>query len=204
MNNLLTIGKKIRALAQTGINFSHNEYDLDRYNELLDISHTILSMNTGIKKNKVPAFFEHEQGYPTPKIDIRAAIFDQDNILLVKEKADNLWSVPGGWADIGYSPAEVAVKEVKEEAGLEVKANRLLAVVDKRNYKHPKSIYYAYKMFFECEIVGGVMRSGTETADVQFFNKNDLPQLSLNRITEDQIKMLFEQKENKNNMTIFE
>ena len=161
-------------------------------------------MNTGIKKNKVPAFFEHEQGYPTPKIDIRAAIFDQDNILLVKEKADNLWSVPGGWADIGYSPAEVAVKEVKEEAGLEVKANRLLAVVDKRNYKHPKSIYYAYKMFFECEIVGGVMRSGTETADVQFFNKNDLPQLSLNRITEDQIKMLFEQKENKNNMTIFE
>ncbi|WP_373751044.1 NUDIX domain-containing protein [Jeotgalibaca porci] len=134
----------------------------------------------------------NEVGYATPKVDVRAVIFKSDCILLVKEKADGKWSLPGGWGDIGLTPSEVAVKEVREEAGFDVKAHKLLAVFDKKCHPHPPSPYHVYKFFIQCDIVGGQAREGIETDDVAFFSKDDLPPLSVERNTESQIQIAFQ------------
>lgn len=138
---LLDIAKRLQAIAQAGITYSISDYDLERYNELQNISIDILKKLTDENVDKIKNLFTNETGYQTPKTDVRAVIFKDNKILMVKEKSDNSWSLPGGWSDIGYSPSEVVVKEVKEEAGLEVKAKKLLAVFDKKFHPHPPSLY---------------------------------------------------------------
>ena len=116
---------------------------------------------------------------------------------MVKEKVDGCWSLPGGWADVGYTPAEVAVKEVQEETGLIVKTVRLLAVMDKRNHSHPPEGWYVYKIFILCERIGGnILKNTTETSDIQYFSSNNLPPLSEPRNVISQIKLMFEYRDN--------
>jgi ADP-ribose pyrophosphatase YjhB (NUDIX family) len=119
-------------------------------------------------------------------------VFKENQILMVQEKIDGCWSLPGGWADIGYSAKEVVVKEVREEAGIEVKPLQLLAVWDKKHHPHPPSPYYTYKMFILCEIVSGEIAKGMETLDVRFFGQHELPELSVERNTQSQIQSMFE------------
>lgn len=147
-----------------------------------------MSGYTQVSPERIRMAFTAEDGYATPKVDIRAVVMRDGCILLVREKADGAWSLPGGWADIGLSPFQVAVKEVREEAGYEVIAERLLAVMDKQFHQHPPSPHHVYKCFVACSIAGGQASGGMETSEVGFFPLEHLPELSLERNTAEQIR----------------
>jgi ADP-ribose pyrophosphatase YjhB (NUDIX family) len=200
----LETAKRLQALAQSGLAYCDNQYDIERYEELRDISADIMSKYADIDITMVKDLFCNETGYQTPKVDIRGVIFKDNKILMVREKLDGAWALPGGWADIGLTPGEVAVKEVKEEAGLEVMPIRLLAVLDKKCHLHPPSPYHIYRIFIMCEMVGGSLRAGLETSDARFFGIHELPELSVERNTESQIKTMFEYLENPNKETLLD
>ncbi|MNJ36998.1 hypothetical protein D3C77_318030 [compost metagenome] len=183
--------KQIQALAQTGLAYTKDVYDAERYELLREISVDILDSYTTVDREIIELSFANERGYATPKVDIRGVVFKDNKVLLVREKHDGGWALPGGWGDIGLSPSEVAVKEIKEEAGYEVRPVRLLAVLDKKFHQHPPEPYHVYKIFIQCEIVGGEAAAGLETNGVAFYEENHLPQLSLQRNTEEQIKTMF-------------
>jgi ADP-ribose pyrophosphatase YjhB (NUDIX family) len=184
--------KRIHALAQIGLNFTQSDYDKDRYEELRNLSLQMMEDLTGIPPQRINNLFVDEKLYITPKTDVRAIVFKEGKILLVREIIDKCWCPPGGWADIGYSPAEVAIKEAKEEAGLDVRPTRLLAVLDKSKHPHPPSPFHVYKIFILCELVGGEWSGNTETLGADFFELTSLPELSLDRITHSQIELMYE------------
>ncbi|MES2733398.1 MAG: NUDIX hydrolase [Bacteroidota bacterium] len=195
-NDWLAIAKRIQAIAQAGLTYAENGYDQERYAELQNISLDILHHLTDEPVEKIRALFTNEIGYQTPKVDVRGVVFEEGKILMVREKIDGCWSLPGGWADVGYTPKEVAVKEVWEESGLVVEAVRLLAVLDKKCHQHPPTPYYSYKIFILCQVVGGALAQGLETSEVGYFEETHLPELSLDRITEPQIKLMFDMHRN--------
>jgi len=184
--------KQIQAISQAGLAYSKDIYDLDRFEQLRALSIDILNEYTDVESGKIRELFAGETGYATPKVDIRAVVFQDDRILLVKERLDQFWALPGGWADIGLSPKEVAVKETLEESGYEVRASRLLGIVDKKFHEHPPSPWHVYKIFIQCEITGGQALAGMETLEVGFFGEHELPQLSTERNTQTQLSKLFE------------
>jgi ADP-ribose pyrophosphatase YjhB (NUDIX family) len=195
-SQLLAYAQRLQSIAQAGLTYAANAYDVERYSEIRDLSVKFLQELTDEPFEKIVRVFAYETGYQTPKVDIRAVLFRGKNeILLVKEKIDNnRWTLPGGWADIGYTPSEVAVKEVKEEAGLDAKAVRLLALLDKREHGHPPEPWYVYKIFIRCEVVGGeLIHDTTETGGAQWFGKEEALKLDLStaRVTADQLKLLF-------------
>lgn len=184
--------KRIQAIAEIGLEFSDISYDIERYKELRETCLELLEKITDVPIQKIIPVIEEKNGYKTPKVDIRAAVFNEQNqILLVQEKVDEKWAMPGGWTDISYSPGEVAEKECFEEAGLEVKATRLLALMDKQKQEMPPAFEYIYKIFMLCEKQGNEISTGSETSDVGWFNENKLPELSLPRNTKAQISMMF-------------
>ena len=183
--------KQLQSLAQAGLAYSKDIYDVERFELIRNISVEMLSQQTGMEMTVIKDLFASETGYATPKVDIRAVIFKDNKILMVKENSDGSWSLPGGWADIGLTPSEVAVKEVKEESGFDVKAVKLLAVMDMKCHPHPPSPFHIYKMFIQCEIIGGQPMKGVETSAVEFFAENKLPPLSIARNTQTQIEMAF-------------
>ncbi|MCB0307182.1 MAG: NUDIX domain-containing protein, partial [Calditrichaeota bacterium] len=132
-----------------------------------------------------------EAGYPTPKVDVRGAVFRNNQILLVRERSDGRWTLPGGWADVNETPAECVVKEVREESGYHTRAVKLLAVWDKSQHSHPEHFFHTYKLFFRCEITGGAPAESLETDGVDFFNEDNLPPLSTDRTTPEQIRRMF-------------
>jgi len=188
--------KELQSIAQAGLTYSRDVYDLERFEQIREISMEIMSQYTKVDQSILKNLFANETGYPTPKVDIRAVIFEDNKILLVKENSDDSWSLPGGWADIGLTPSEVAIKEVKEESGFDVKPVKLLGVLDKKCHPHPPSPYHVYKIFIQCEIIGGGPQTGIETTAVGFFAENELPKLSEGRNTRSQIEMLFRQVNN--------
>ncbi|UQZ77411.1 ADP-ribose pyrophosphatase [Niallia circulans] len=188
--------KQLQAIAQAGLTYSKDTFDLERFEDIRKISLEIMSEYTKVDETRIRDLFANETGYATPKVDIRAVVFQDNKILMVKEKTDNSWALPGGWGDIGLTPAEVAVKEVQEESGFKVKAVKLIAVMDKKCHPHPPSPYHVYKMFIQCEIVGGEAQEGVETSSVGFFAKDDLPPLSIPRNTESQILLAFKHMAN--------
>lgn len=190
-NELITIAQRIRAMSQTALTYSTNDYEIDRSKELIEISDRIVAVVSGAKEEDIRANYRPVKEYVTPKVDIRAVIFnDKNEILLVKEKADGRWALPGGWSDVGYTPTEVVVKESKEETGFDVRVVRLLAVLDKRCYNHPASSLYIYKMCFQCELTGGDDELTFDILDRGFFALDHLPPLSLDRILPEQIQLL--------------
>ena len=184
--------KQIQAISQAGLAYSKDMYDLERFEMLRSLSVDILHSYTDVETGKIRSLFASETGYATPKVDIRAVVFEEDRILMVKEVIDGAWSLPGGWADIGLSPKEVAVKEVQEESGLEVAPVRLMGVLDKKFHDHPPEAWHVYKMFILCEVTGGDLTPGMETSGAAFFCRDELPPLSTGRVTEAQIRRLFE------------
>ncbi|MES2517758.1 MAG: NUDIX hydrolase [Bacteroidota bacterium] len=197
---LLSIAKRLQSIAQAGIFYSDDKpFDRERYQEIANISVQILGQLTDEPIEKIGNLFTQERdGYQTPKVDIRAVVFNESGeILMVKEKVDGRWSLPGGWADVGYTPAEVAVKEVQEETGLDVKTVRVLGIFDKRNHPHPPEGWYVYKIFILCEKIGGeISKDTTETSDIQYFSLENLPSLSEPRNVFSQIKMMFDYRNN--------
>ena len=184
--------KQMQAIAQTGLTYAKDVYDIERYEMLRDMSVDILANYSSVGKEKIALTFASDSGYTTPKVDIRGVVFRDGKILMVQEKRDGEWALPGGWADIGLSPTEIAVKEVKEESGFDVAPVRLLAVLDKKCHNHPPEPYHVYKMFILSEIVGGSALPGIETTAAEFFELGNLPPLSIERNTQKQIALMFE------------
>jgi len=185
--------KRIQALAEIGLEFSNSNYDIERYEEIQEICLEMLGQLTDVPITKIKAIIQEKNGYKTPKVDVRAVVFNPDGqILLVQEKADGCWALPGGWADVGYTPRMIAEKECFEEAGLTVKANRLIAVMDKTAQHMPPEFEYVYKLFIRCEPIGTQISSGHETDNVGWFNEHELPELSKPRNIESQIHLMFE------------
>ena len=185
--------KRIQALSEIGLEYCNSNYDKERYDEIQEICLEMLSELTDVPVGKIQTAIQEKNGYKTPKVDVRAVVFNPDGqILLVQEKVDGCWSLPGGWADVGYTPRQIAEKECFEEAGLTVKATRLLAVIDKTAQKMPPEFEYVYKLFIWCEPMDTHIAAGEETTGVNWFNEHNLPELSKPRVIESQIHLMFE------------
>ena len=177
MNNhkWLDWAREIQALAQIGNTYAVNEWQTERYNRLMEIAAEIVSDHTELPIRPVLENFHVQPGYATPKIDVRGAVFRDESLLMVKEKVDGEWTMPGGWVDVGDYPAAAAEREVWEESGFQVKARNLIGVYD-ANRVEPMEFYHAFKLVFLCEIVGGEARISNETTDVTFFNQSEIPE----------------------------
>jgi ADP-ribose pyrophosphatase YjhB (NUDIX family) len=183
---------EIQSIAQAGLTFSENRYDIERYHKLRKLSVDILHEYTGINHERLTNLFASEDGYQTPKTDIRAAVIKDGRILMVKEKVDGRWSLPGGWADVNSSVSESAVRECLEEAGAVVKPKRVIAVLTANRHNNYIYPYTIYKIFVECEFIEMKFAENSETLGSEFFSRDDLPPLSTERNTEDQIRLCFE------------
>jgi ADP-ribose pyrophosphatase YjhB (NUDIX family) len=182
--------RRLQSIAQNGRNYSKNEFDLQRYQQVEDVAAEIAAKYSDGELQTIKAMFTQEPGPATPKIDVRAAVISENKILLVKERADG-WTLPGGWVDPGESPSEAAVRETKEESGYEVSAVRLIAIYDRDRQGHPPCPFHVYKLIFLCNLVGGSAKTGLETEAVCFFREDELPALCESRVLASQVKRAF-------------
>jgi len=187
---------ELQSLAQAGLTYGKDVYDRERYERIRDISAEILSYKTDISVEKVKNLFCNEVGYQTPKLDTRAAVFEHEKILLVKEN-NGKWSLPGGWVDVNLSVKENTVKEVKEESGLDVTADRIIAIQDRDRHNLPAYAYGVCKIFVLCSVLGGEFEKNIETTEFRYFNKAELPELATEKNTKEQIEMCFNAYYNK-------
>lgn len=191
-DNLLEALKRIQAIADTGLLYSSNPYETERYQELRELSLHLLSNVSGNTADELKLAFPPVIDHPTAKVDVRAfVLLENEKILLVRESADGCWSLPGGWAEPGFTPAETVVKECKEETGLDVTVERLLAVFDKRMHPHPPQPFYVYKLAFHCRALTTEIAKGFDVLDVGGFAVDNLPPLSESRILKSQIELLY-------------
>ena len=195
---------KIQSIAQAGLQYGKDPYDRERYEELRKISAEMIAKKTDIKINKVYDLFCNETGYQTPKVDTKAAVFVDGKILLVHEN-NGTWSLPGGWCDVDQSAASNTEKEVLEETGFVVHAEKLIAVQDWRKHNVTNYAYGVLKIFVLCEFESGEFKENIETTEIAFFDKESLPeQLAVEKTPKEQILMCFESYENKNLPTLFD
>jgi len=176
--------REIQALSQTGLTYSETDYNTQRYQRLAEIAAEIVSEHTSLPTDPLVQDFLSQPGYATPKVDVRGAVLCDGKILLVQERMDERWCMPGGWADVGDAPSEMVVREVWEESGFDVVPRKLIGVYDANRSGRPLELYHAYKLVFLCEIVGGEARPSDETLDVGFFDFDSLPPLSASRTNE--------------------
>ena len=189
--NLLNQIKQVKSLAEAGLVFNTENYDAERYEELRSLALEMMSIVSNKPVDQLKDFFLPEQDYPTAKVDVRGLILnDQNQVLLVQETVDHKWTLPGGWADVGLTPAENVLKEIEEETGFKAEVIRLLAVLDKRNYPHPPQTHYVYKLCFLCKIQEGSFDPNFDIGGVDWFDMNTLPELSADRILEEQLVKL--------------
>lgn len=184
--------RELQAMAQTGLAFSRDPYDLERYRRLRALAAEMLSRGSGADLAHVQALVEQEVGYATPKVDVRGAAFRDDRILLVREISDGGWTMPGGWADVNQTARECVEREIREESGFEARARKLAAVHDySRQGNRGVQPFSIYKLFFLCDLTGGEARTSLETDAVDFFAEDALPPLSLGRTNPQQIELMF-------------
>lgn len=185
--------RALQAISQTGLHYAKDPYDIQRYKEIRRIAAEMLAGRSNLSSEQALEYAAAEFGYATPKVDVRGVAFQESKILLVREIQDHgRWTVPGGWADVNEPPSEAVVREVFEESGFETKAVRLLAVYDREKQGHvPPFPFHVYKLFFLCEIVGGAPRPNEEASEIAFFGEDELPELSVSRVTEAEIKTFF-------------
>lgn len=184
--------ERLQAIAHNGLTYAESHYDVERYEKIRELAVEMAAAQTGDDPRVIRGLFEHEKGYITPKVDVRGVVFKDGAILLVQEKTDGLWSLPGGWADIGDAPSEAAEREIREESGYEARAVKLLATYDRDRHDHDPYPFHAYQLFFLCELIGGEARASHETADVGFFAEDRLPPLSTPRVTAAELSRFFE------------
>lgn len=194
---------ELQSIAQAGLFYGKDKFDRERYQRIRAISAEMISYKTNISTDKVKDLFCNEVGYQTPKLDTRAAIFKKDKILLVKEN-DGKWSLPGGWVDVNVSVKENVIKEVKEEAGLDVTAELVIAVQDREKHNLPVYAYKVCKIFVLCSVNGGTFTQNIETTESGYFGCDELPVLAEDKNTEEQINMCFEAYQSKNWKTLID
>ncbi len=194
---------ELQALAQTGLAYTRDDFDRERFERIRDIAAEMISYKTDMPLEKVRELFCDETGYPTPKIDTRAAVFKDGRILLVREN-DGRWSLPGGWCDVNVSVAENTVKEVKEEAGLDVVPVQVIAIQDREKHNRPVYAWKICKIFLLCQLQGGQFTRNSETTESGWFALEDLPELAGEKNTAEQIIMCFEAATARNWTTQFD
>jgi len=183
--------QRIQALAQSGLFYTTNPFDRERYEQLQHIAAEMMAAGTGVEQEQIQAFFDQQSGYTTPKIDIRGVVFKDDRILLVKELVDGGWTLPGGWVDVNEPPSHAVEREVWEESGYQVKATKLLALYDRNQHGHPPYIFHTYKLYFLCDLIGGEATTSVETGGAEFFARDALPVLSVQRTTPQVLDRMF-------------
>ena len=188
--------RRIAAIAQNGLTYSEGPFDRERYAELRRIAAEMAGAYTDTPPERVAELFARQEGYATPKVDVRGVVFREGRILLVREREDGLWTLPGGWADAGESPREAVEKEIHEESGYEARAVKLLAVHERDRHGPPPLPWAVYKLFVRCELLGGEPRESIETIGVGFFGENEVPALSEGRVTPGQIRRMFDHLRN--------
>ncbi|MBN2369782.1 MAG: NUDIX hydrolase N-terminal domain-containing protein [Vicinamibacteria bacterium] len=194
IGRIILAAQRLAALAQTGMAYAKDEYDIHRYREARAIAIELLALSGDQSFETIERQFAPEVGYVTPKVDVRGAAFRDERILLVRERSDGGWTLPGGWSDVGDSPSEAVEREIREESGFVTRAVKLLAVLDRNRHGHPPMPLHAYKLFFLCEILGGEAAPSSETDEVAFFAEDGIPDLSTPRVTREQIARLFEHR----------
>jgi ADP-ribose pyrophosphatase YjhB (NUDIX family) len=201
----LNWAKRLQAIAQTGLTFTRDHYDQERYEELRGIAAEMMAAGSGMSDSQmILNLFKGETGYATPKVEVRGAVIREQQVLLVREREDGGWTLPGGWADVGEPPSEMVVREVKEESGFDVVPRKLAALFDRDKHPHPPTAGHAYKLFFLCDLLGGEATPSFETPEVAFFARNKLPNLSIARVTEYQIEHMFQHAEHPDWPTTFD
>jgi ADP-ribose pyrophosphatase YjhB (NUDIX family) len=189
--------REIQALAQTGLAYTRDVFDRQRYERLREIAAEIVAASAALDADGTLAAFTAQSGYPTPKVDVRTACFQSSGeVLLVQERADGLWTLPGGWADVNDSPVEAAIREVREESGFNVRIKKLAALFDRLKHPHPPQFFHTYKLFFIGEVVGGMATPSAETSAVGYFSLDRLPPLSIDRVLPGQIARMHEHWQN--------
>jgi ADP-ribose pyrophosphatase YjhB (NUDIX family) len=196
--------QRLQAIAQTGLSYARDPFDVERYEAVRKVAAEMASTHSDADLPHVRDLFAGEVGHATPKVDMRAVVFRGDAILLVRERAEGRWTLPGGWADIGESAGEAVVREAYEESGYRTRAVKLLAAYDRNKHPHSPYPFHAYKLFFQCELVGGAPVLSVETDGVEFFRENELPELSIMRVTAAQIARFFEHLRHPNWPTDFD
>lgn len=189
-NRWLDWAIELQSLAQAGLTYGKDVFDLERYTRIREIAAEMLTQPSGLPLEAVKGLFCNETGYQTPKLDTRAAIFSEDRILLVQEK-DGRWSLPGGWCDVNVSVGENTVKEVREEAGLTVIPVRVIAVQDRERHNLPRYAYGVCKIFVQCAVIGGSFAENSETIQARYFAEDELPPLAEEKNNAGQIRMCF-------------
>jgi len=195
--SVLAWARKVQAIAQNGLLFTQDSFDRDRYTQLQDLANSIIAAELDIPLGKARAFWDKEEGYATPKVDVRGGVFDAERVLLVRERSDGKWTLPGGWVDVNDAPSEAVAREIFEESGYRAKATKLAMLVDRNRHPHPPGIHHIYKLFFLCERTGGTPTLSNETDGVDFFPIRSLPELSTGRTLSSQIERLYEHQLNR-------
>ena len=190
--NVLEWARKVQAIAHNGLVFATDPFDRERYQKLQDLTDSMLADELKLPLADARALWIPEDGYATPKVDVRGAVFRDAEVLLVRERSDGKWSLPGGWVDINDSPAGAVEREIFEESGYRAKAVKLAALFDKQRHPHPPSLYHIYKLFFLCELLDGTPTVSAETDAVEFFPLSALPELSPGRVIRSQIERVYE------------
>jgi len=190
-------------MTQAGLTYSENEFDIERYKRLQEITAEMIESQSELSKKSVLDSFSMQAGYTTPKIDVRGAVVHEGKILLIQERMDGKWAMPGGWADLGNAPASVAEREVWEESGYKVKAEKVVAVID-ANRIEPLEFYHAFKIIFLCKLIGGEPRISHETLAVDFFDPKDIPPLSIYRTNESMLQEVFAHVKDSSRPTAFD
>jgi ADP-ribose pyrophosphatase YjhB (NUDIX family) len=184
--------QRLAAIAQSGLTYARDPFDIERYTQLRELAADVIADQTGRPALDVAAFLSREAGYATPKIDVRGVVFRDGRLLLVRERSDSGWTLPGGWADVGDSPSTAIQREIREEAGYTARAVKILAVYDRNRHPHPPQAFHVWKIFLRCEITGGAPADSIETDGVAFFDRDALPErLSTLRVTAAQLATMF-------------
>jgi ADP-ribose pyrophosphatase YjhB (NUDIX family) len=192
--NLLEWARKVQAIAQTGLAFTRDPFDRERYTQLAELVAELLSRELAIPLGAARELWAGEHGYATPKVDVRGGVFRDERVLLVRERADGRWTLPGGWVDVNDAPSEAVAREIFEESGYRARAVKLAALVDKNRHPHPPGVHHIYKLFFLCELLGGEPAASSETDAVEFFPLQALPSLSTGRVLASQIERLYQHR----------
>ncbi len=196
--------KELQFIAQAGLTYSENTFDRERFQRVREISAEIMSLMSDIPQETIKGLFCNETGFQTPKLDTRAAIFDDEGrILLVKEN-NGTWSLPGGWVDVMQSVKSNTIKEVREEAGLDVETIRLIAVQDRNKHNTPPYAYNICKVFVLCKAIGGSFQANAETVESRYFALDELPLLAEEKNNREQIEMCFKANADENWQTLFD
>lgn len=182
--------RRLLALADAGLYYGKDQFDQERYTEIRTIALELLNELSSEPLEKIVDIVSSNEGYPTPKVDVRAFIKKEDKILLVEDTVSKEWSLPGGYAEVGISPKENVAKEVLEETGFEVVVDELKAVFDTNLRQDIPQLFQYYKLVFSCTILGGQFVENSETSNMAFFELDQLPKLSKNRTTKEQLVLL--------------